>query len=124
VDSAENWRPSIVIHPASAYAFDHDDLAALVRAVGPEIGIMADQVEVRLHYLYGNGVADATVVSFILDQAARTAIDAILLGIAAWGRHWLKRKRATNPDTPPIRARILGADGSVLREVDVPPEEG
>jgi hypothetical protein len=62
-------------------------------------------------------------VSFVLDKSAQAAIDAVVIGIAAWGRRWLKRRREKDPNTPPIRAVIYAPNGKVLREVEVKPED-
>jgi hypothetical protein len=120
------WEPSIAVMPASPYSFEHDDFADLVRhiTIQSDTGLLADRVQVRLGYLYGDAwPPDWTWVTFVLDEAARTAVDAMALGIVAWGRSWIKKKRATDPNAQPIKARILGPDGELLREVEVPADE-
>lgn len=116
----EGANAKIVVRPVSGYLFDHEDFADLVGALMAETGLMADQVDVRLGYFYGDAwPPDWTWVTFILEEGGRTAVDAAVAGIIVWGRRWLRKKRATDPDARPIKARIFGPDRKVLREVEV-----
>jgi hypothetical protein len=119
-------QPSIAVIPASAYPFDNDDFAELVRQVSSvegETGIMADHVQVRLGYLYGDAwPPDWTWITFVLDEGAQAVIDAVVAGVVLWGGRWLRRKREKDPRTRPIKAIIYAPDGTVLREVEVQEE--
>lgn len=118
-------RRAVVFHPATAHLFDHEDFEALVRDVNRETGFMADQVEIRLHYLYGDWAEPGwTWVEFILDEAGKAAIGGVVTAIMIWGRDWIKKARQRDPATEPIKAVIYGPAGEILRTVEVRPEEG
>jgi hypothetical protein len=119
-------RPGVLVIPASPRAFDpHEDFPALVRElISHNDGLMADAVQIRLGYLYGDAWPPGwTWVTFILDETASAAIRNIVAGITAWGREWIKKARARDPDAEPIKAVIYGSRGEVLSEVEVLPEE-
>lgn len=116
----EDW-PSVIVRPVAPEAFDHDDFAALVSAVMGETGLMADRVDIRLGYLYGDyWPPEWTWVEFVLREGAEALVDAVAAAILVWGAEWLRKKRATGADGPPIKAQIYGPDGEILREVEVP----
>jgi hypothetical protein len=117
-------RPAVIVSPASASSFEHDDFEALVWHVVRESGLMADHVEIRLHYLYGDWAEPGwTWVNFFLDEAAKAAITSVVTAITMWGRDWLKSARKRDPAAAPIKAVIYGPDGEILREVEVAPED-
>ncbi len=117
------FRASVLVRPASPYAFDHDDFSELVLDLVRESGLMADAVDIRLGYRYGDaGVPGWTWVTFILDEAGRAVVGSIVTAITHWGRKWIKKARERDPDAEPIKAIIYGPDGEVLTEVEVPPE--
>jgi hypothetical protein len=117
----DGWQPSILVAPSAPRRFDHDDFERLVLSLVEETGIMADAVQIRVGYLYGNGPSDWTTVNFILDEAGRTAIQAVIQAILSWGREWWKKRR-DDPDAKPIKAILYGPDGEILREVEIQPE--
>ena len=102
--------------------FEHEDLAELVRAlISTNADLMADQVDVRLGYLYGDyWPPDWTWVRFVLEEGAEALVDGVAAAIVTWGGQWLWKRRRTDPETPPIKAQIFGPDGKVMREVEVP----
>lgn len=117
-------RPAVLVAPASPYSFDHEDFRSLVFEVITETDLMADAVQIRLGYLYGDAwPPDWTWVNFILDEAAAAAIGGVVAAIGAWGRGWIKRARQGDPDAKPIKAVIYGPNGDILREVEVPPDD-
>jgi hypothetical protein len=116
------WEPSILVAPSAPREFDHDDFERLVLLLVEETGIMADAVQIRVGYLYGNGATDWTVVNFILDESGRAAIQEVVRSIISWGRQWWKKRKNSNSDAKPIKAILYGPDGEVLREVEVRPD--
>lgn len=114
-----NWAPYVIVRPATPESFDHRDFADLTMGLVQQAELPADRIEFRTGYLYGNGVVEWTIVNFILDEAGRTAVDAVVTAIIAWAGRWLYKKRQREPDALPVKARILAPDGSVLREVEV-----
>lgn len=110
---------SIVVRPATPQAFDHRDFEELTLELVKGTGIMADAIEYRLGYLYGNGLVDWTVIEFVLDEAGREAIAAVVGAILAWGKAWLRKRK----DERPIKAILYGPDGDVIREVEVERDE-
>jgi hypothetical protein len=117
-------RPGVVVSPSSPYPFDHDDFAALVWELINETELMADAVEFRLAYLYGDaGPPGWTWIDVILDKSASAAVDAIVRALVVWGRDWIRKARKRDAEAAPIKAVIYGPQGEVLREVEVPPEE-
>lgn len=82
---------------------------------------MADRVEIRLGYLYGDAwPPDWTWINFFLDEAGEAIADAVAAAIVVWAGKWLSRRRSRDPETPPIKAQIYGPDGKLLREVEAP----
>jgi hypothetical protein len=119
-----DMRPAVIVRPASAHSFEHEDFQALVLEVVRETGLMADQVEVRLHYLYGDWAEPGwTWVEFILNEAGKAAVTSVANAIMIWGAIWIRKARRRDPAAAPIKAVIYGPDGEVLREVEVPSEE-
>lgn len=113
------WRPAVLVTPASAEEFEHDDFRALVRELVDRAELPADRIDIRLGYLYGDAWPPGwTWVNFILDEAGRTVLDAVIAAMVAWGVDWIRRKRQRDPDARPIKAVIYGPDGKVLREVE------
>jgi hypothetical protein len=118
----EAWHPTILVAPAAPRQFDHDDFERLVLVLVERTEIMADAIQIRVGYLYGNGVTDWTVVNFVLDETGRAAIQAVIESIISWGREWWQ-KRKDSPDAKPIKAVLYGPDGEILREVEVKPND-
>jgi hypothetical protein len=115
------WHPPILVTFASPTTFDHDDFAALVWELFEETEFQAHEIQIQLGYFYGDvWPPDWTWVSVVLDEAGRTAIDAVAAAIVTWGTNWIRERRKREPDAQPIKAVILGPDGNVLREVEVP----
>jgi hypothetical protein len=117
-------RPGVLVAPASPRTFDHDDFEALVRELNKETGLMADAVQIRVGYLYGDVWPPGfTWINVILDKATTAAIGAVVAAITSWGRDWIRKARKRNPDAEPIKAIIYGPDGEILRELEVPPDD-
>lgn len=118
------FRPAVLVAPASPRTFDHDDFSDLVYEVIRETDLMADQVEIRLGYLYGDVWPPGwTWVNFVLEGAAEEAIGGVAAAITIWGRKWIKKARQRGAEADPIKAIIYNSRGEVLREVEVVPED-
>jgi hypothetical protein len=115
------WHPAIVVSPSSPQPFEHRDFEQLVLLLVQRTNVPAHQVQIRLGYLYGNGPTDWTVVTFVLDEAGRAAIQAVVEAIIEWGRGWWRKRKKTG--AKPIKGVIYGPDGEVLREVEVRDQE-
>ena len=84
---------------------------------------MADRVQVRLGYLYGDAwPPDWTWITFVLVWGGASGYRRRGGRRVLWGGRWLRRKREKDPRTRPIKAIIYAPDGTVLREVEVPEE--
>jgi hypothetical protein len=116
------WHPTILVAPAAPRQFDHEDFERLVLLLFHDTGIKADEIQIRVGYLYGNGPTEWTVVNFVLDEAGRAAIGAVVAAILTWGREWWKKRKDT-PGAKPIKAILYGPDGKVLRTVEVEPDD-
>lgn len=114
----DEWQPSIAVTPTTPERFEHEDFADLARTLFDETGIKPDAIQFRLGYLYGDGpeLNDWTPVSFFLDEAGRAALQAVVQAIIDWGREWVRTRKGRKP----IKARIYGPNGEILREVEVP----
>lgn len=99
-------------------------MGSLVLAINRETGLMADRVEFRTGYLYGDAAEPGwTWVSVVLDEAGRAAIRGIVDAIIKWGQDWTRKAREKNPSVEPVKVVIYAENGDVLREVEVPPDD-
>jgi hypothetical protein len=113
---------AIVIRPVQTEQFDHGDLADLVFELHQSTEIPVDRIDARLTYLVGDAPAPGwegwTVVTFVLDEAGRAALNAAIDAAVAWARGWLSNKRAEERRGVGLRF-IYGPDGEVLKKVKV-----
>lgn len=120
-DPTQPSPPAVIIRPPSGL-FSDEDLGSLVLAINRETGLMADRVEFRLGYLYGDwGEPGWTWVNFVVDEAGRAAIRGLVNAIIEWGREWIKKARERDPSVEPVKVVIYAPNGEVLEEVEVPP---
>ncbi len=107
-------HPAVVVSPASAYDFEHEHFAKLVFELIKDSDLLADQVEIRLGYLYGDAWPPGwTWVTLVLDKAASEAITAVVTAVLIWGREWISKARRKDPDAKPIKAVIYGPGGEL-----------
>jgi hypothetical protein len=120
-DPTQPSPPAVIIRPPTGL-FSDEELGSLVLAINRETGLMADRVEFRLGYLYGDWSEPGwTWVNFVVDEAGRAAIRSLVNAIIEWGRDWIKKARERDPSVEPVKAVIYAPNGEVLEEVEVVP---
>jgi len=76
------------------------------------------EVDVRIEPI-GNGVPGYELVAFLLDEAARTAVDAVVAGAVAWAFDRIRKRRESDPESPGVRVVVWGPNYEKLSEVEV-----
>ena len=122
IEAARNV--AIVIRPTGHEQFEHEDLGDLVYELVKRTELPADRIDTRLGYLYGDapppGWEGWTVVTFILDEAGRAALQAAIAAAVDWARGWLRKKRKHRGRKGTKLVFIYGPSNEVLKEVEVP----
>src|SRR5688500_27352 len=87
------WHPPILVAPASPRTFDHDDFSALVWELFERTDFQTHEIQVQVGYFYGDAWPPGwTWINVVLDEASRTAIDAVAAAVVAWGTNWIRKR--------------------------------